>query len=186
MSKNYSEKDEKITKNNDNITVNSNNQNMKIDKDKTITFNKKDDPENTEGGFYDEEEHTQAICKQISYILQKKDSHTSVTQIKIYTPFLLLLMLGQLIFLLIILIRFGENCTIYLIMMNCSNTFLTQMVIAIYHVRELTLLSNSNYTKIYDNNRTNYFLNHTGSLLEIYKRMIMTQQFLNSNEKIFI
>ena len=72
MSKNHSEKDEKITENNDDITVNSNKENMKIDKDKTTTFNKKDDPENTERGFYDEEDHTQAIGKQISYIYYKK------------------------------------------------------------------------------------------------------------------
>ena len=61
----------------------------------------------------------------------------------------------------------------YLILISGANYLYTNMILATYHIRELTLLVNENYTNLYDTNRTRYIANHIGTLARIYQAMIL-------------
>ena len=71
----------------------------------------------------------------------------------------------------------------YLILISGANYLYTNMILATYHIRELTLLVNENYTNLYDTNRTRDIANHIGTLARIYQAMILGYSLITANEE---
>ena len=121
---------------------------------------------------------------QINYFLNKKDSHSSVLLLKAVALLILIAVFLEITgYGLYIIISISKGFD-FLEMIKGSTTFFSKMLMAVYHVRELTLLGNENYTNIYDSNRTRYILNHTQSLLKIYEDMYKAQYIIQKHESI--
>ena len=128
--------------------------------------------------------NSEILKKQITYVINRKESHSSVLILKIVTFLIVLCVIGEISifsFFLFFSLTKGHS---YLHLITSSNLFFREMIMAVYHVRELTLLYNVNYTTIYDKNRTNYINNQTEALFEIYQRMVNAQKTIQLYEEI--
>lgn len=73
----------------------------------------------------------------------------------------------------------------HLLLVKCGTSFLSKVIHGIYHIREITLLSDENYTLIYDSNRTRYILNHTDTLLDLYKNFTSIQNVIKGLSNVY-
>ena len=128
--------------------------------------------------------NSEILKKQITYLINRKDSHSSVLILKIATFLIVLCVIGEISVFSFFLFHSLTKGDSYLHLITSSNLFFREMIMAVYHVRELTLLYNVNYTTIYDSNRTNYINNQTEALFEIYQRMVNAQKTIQFFEEI--
>jgi hypothetical protein len=126
----------------------------------------------------------EVIFKQISFMLKTKDKHSSVLWLKLIS-FLIIVVTAIEVALFITSLENAENKgTHYLAVISASSFYFFSSMTAVYHLRELILTNNTNYTNIYDTNRTNYRMNNTLELVKVYNMLITSRNAITKHQNI--
>ena len=126
----------------------------------------------------------EVILKQISFMLKTKDKHSSVLWLKLISFLIIVVTAIEVALFITSLENAEDKGTHYLAVMSASSFYFFSSMTAVYHIRELILTNNTNYTNIYDANRTNYRINNTLELVRVYNMLITSRNAITKHQKI--
>ena len=126
----------------------------------------------------------EVILKQISFMLKTKDKHSSVLWLKLISLLIIIVTAIEVALFITSLENAENKGTHYLAVISASSFYFFSSMTAVYHLRELILTNNTNYTNIYDTNRTNYRINNTLELVKVYNMLITSRNAITKHQNI--
>ena len=119
------------------------------------------------------------LQKQIEYAIKKQDTQRSVYHIKLISYIIIFCLLIEIISLILFLYYWLNDIDIHLKLIKEANSYFSYIIFSSHAIRELTLLSNENYTN-YWGNKT-YYSNFYKNLLSIfYQNLIESSHIVSS------
>ena len=111
------------------------------------------------------------FIKEIGFALQRKDTQKTVLIIKLVSLVILGMILIEIAGYTYFLKGRLDNIDMYLELLTAGNQFFIDMIITLLHVRELTLLSSSDYQISVDVDRDTYIENSIQEVKEYYQKL---------------
>ena len=150
------------------ISIRTNKEQKLISKDINLTYNS-----------HSKENSPNSLKKQIKYYLKKKDTQGSVLCLRMYSNFIFLFLIFQLVILTIYYLKFLNDFEIFKQILISSDKYLKHLVLGTFKIRELILCSNEKYTNTLGLTREEYFYLWQKSLSISFKELFESQLFID-------
>ena len=119
------------------------------------------------------------LKKQIEFALKKQDTQKSVYHIKLISYIIIICLLTEIITIIIYVYYWLKEIDIHLKLIKEANSYFSYIIFSSHAIRELTLLSNENYTNFWGN-KTSYS-NYFKSILTIYYQKLIDSSHIVSS-----
>ena len=106
--------------------------------------------------------------KEIQKALASKEKQSAIVNLCLFSFIIFFLVIGSSVTSLLVNIYIKDQITIYYNLIEKSVTLYRNLIFEINFVREMILLANPLYNNVYDNNKTEYYLNFSESCYEYY------------------